>query len=133
MADPTPLDTIPLCLASPPAAVDAAPAVAEAIDVVAPAVTLEVPPVQRDTPTVAAYLREAREAHGYYRALANDPVRYVDQASQQAQLIAARDARKAADALDPDHLDPAWSEDRALNGLVESADLLAFYDRVIEP
>lgn len=45
----------------------------------------------------------------------------------EAHIAEALSAREAAEALDPEHTAPAWSEDLAANRGVTSAELLAFF------
>lgn len=83
--------------------------------------------------TVADLLRQSREAHARYRRAAGhiDQLGSIaDQPNPDAARLAVVDAlefRNQADALDPSHDDPAWSDDTAANKGVPSATLVHFY------
>ena len=49
-----------------------------------------------------------------------------------AALTTARDARAEAHRLDPDHLDPAWTQEQATLGRPVHGALMAFYAKMFE-
>lgn len=69
--------------------------------------------------TPAALLAQSRAAHDEYRKLAHKGRK---PSGWQAHLWDALTCREQAHALDPEHLDPAWSEDTAPHET-----LIAFY------
>lgn len=54
-------------------------------------------------------------------------ITHPDYSKAESHLAEALRLRQAADTLDPDHTDPAWSEDLAANKGVTSAALIAFF------
>jgi hypothetical protein len=77
---------------------------------------------------VASLLQRSRAAHlAKKRAVFGTP----DYPKAEAHIREAIAYRKAAEALDSAHADPCWSEDRALNQGVASADLLAWFQRYL--
>lgn len=68
----------------------------------------------------ANLLREARAFNAAFHQAR-------DRAAKRAAIESAQTARYAADASDPEHTDPAWAEDRAID-----AEIMAFYARYLE-
>lgn len=74
---------------------------------------------------VAQLLAESRQHHAEKNTLANRKVNghpAPDYTGAEAAIALALQTRLQAHALDPQHLDPAWSLDRA-----KHEDLVAFY------
>jgi hypothetical protein len=81
--------------------------------------------------TVAQLLADARGAHTTFQAASghNDGrgnVQMPDDVAAAEAVKAALRARRAADALDPDHKDHAWAHDESVMR-VPSASLVEFY------
>lgn len=76
-------------------------------------------------PSVAQLLAESRAHHANKNKLANRKVNgqpAPDYPSAEAEIAQALKKRLQAHGMDPQHLDPSWSLDRASH-----ADLVAFY------
>ena len=84
-------------------------------------------------PTIADLLARSRAAHQRFQQASghNDgkgKIRHPDDDAAAVAIQQAREARRAAQTHDPDHLDPSWALDQAANKGVNSDLLLAFYD-----
>lgn len=83
--------------------------------------------------TVPDLLRTSREAHQRYHVASGEIYhdgrvkRYPHEPGRVTAIQEALDARLAAEAMDPDHSDPAWDTDLTVNRGISSADLLTFY------
>lgn len=81
---------------------------------------------------VAALLSASRAAHlqkkqSVGRQSQGKVIAQPNYPKAEAHIAEALSAREAAEALDPEHTAPAWSEDLAANRGVTSAELIAFF------
>ena len=77
--------------------------------------------------TPSDLLARSRARHAQYRGMAS----LRNYPALEACLSEALTLRQQAQALDPEHADPAWIEDQAAMKGVSSADLCAFYEKYL--
>jgi len=87
--------------------------------------------VQVAPPSVSALLATSRAAHQrFQKASGHNDGRNISHPDDDAAMVAileAMNARLDAEAADPNHLDPAWSDDQATMRGISSKALLDFY------
>ena len=117
-----------------PVIVDQPKGVAAPPDVPPAEIAPEPPMVAQPAGTdLAKLLVEARALHTVYRTSARRIVAgqvVHDPTTEMAALERVTMLRETADAMDPDHSDPAWDEDRAFG--FNHVELLKYYRQVRE-